>query len=90
MRILITRPAEDGAEIAARLAELGHEGMVAPLLGPRYGDAAAPDFTGVQAILATSANGVRALARVTRRRDLPGLPVAPGRGRRVSSGAGQR
>jgi uroporphyrinogen-III synthase len=77
MRILITRPAEDGAEIAARLAELGHEGMVAPLLRPRYDDAVAPDLSAVQAILATSANGVRALARVTRRRDLPVFAVGP-------------
>ena len=66
MRILITRPAEDGAQIAARLADMGHEGLVAPLLTPRYRapgdpDFAEPDFTGVQAILITSANGVRAL-----------------------------
>lgn len=61
MRILITRPAEDGAEIAARLAAMGHQGMVAPLLVPRYDDAPPPDLTGIQAILITSANGVRAL-----------------------------
>ncbi|MBN9588654.1 MAG: hypothetical protein BGN85_07695 [Alphaproteobacteria bacterium 64-11] len=77
MRILITRPAEDGAEIAARLAEMGHEGIVAPLLVPRYDKAPEPDFSGVQAILITSANGVRALTRATQRRDLPIFAVGP-------------
>jgi len=77
MRILITRPAEDGAEIAARLAGLGHQGMVAPLLVPRYDQGPAPDLSGVQAVLITSANGVRALARATARRDLPVFAVGP-------------
>lgn len=77
MRILITRPAEDGAEIAARLAAMGHQGMVAPLLVPRYDDAPPPDLTGIQAILITSANGVRALVRATAHRDIPIFAVGP-------------
>lgn len=73
MRILITRPAEDGAAIAARLAERGHDGIVAPLLVPRYGDGPAPDLAGVQAVLITSANGVRALVH---RMHWPASPLA--------------
>lgn len=61
MRILITRPAEDGAGIAARLAAMGHDGIVGPVLVPRYDEGPVPDLSGVQALLITSANGVRAL-----------------------------
>jgi uroporphyrinogen-III synthase len=77
MRILITRPADDSQEIAARLAAMGHRGIVAPLLVPRYQASCEPDFSGVQAILITSANGVRALVRATKRRDLPVFAVGP-------------
>jgi len=77
MRILVTRPVEDGAEIARRLAELGHEALVAPLLTVAIHDGAPLPLAGVQAVLATSANGVRALARRTTARDLPVFAVGP-------------
>ena len=77
MRILVTRPLEDGMEIAARLAERGHQALLAPLLAPRFQDGPEPDLGDVQAILATSANGVRALSRRTARRDLPIFAVGP-------------
>jgi uroporphyrinogen-III synthase len=77
MRILVTRPLEDGAEIAARLAEMGHAALLAPLLEPQFESGPEPDFSGVQAVLATSANGVRALVRRTARRDLPIFAVGP-------------
>lgn len=77
MRILITRPAEDGARFAAQLAGRGHETLCAPLLTAQYDDVGAPDLAGVQALLVTSANGVRALARVCPRRDLPLFAVGP-------------
>ncbi len=77
MRILITRPAEDSAVIAARLAAMGHEGVVAPLLTPRFDDSPQLDFFAVQAVLITSANGVRAFVRVSRRRDIPVFAVGP-------------
>lgn len=77
MRILVTRPEQDGQQIAARLALMGHQALLAPLLVPRFDDGPEPDFTGVQAILATSANGIRALARRTARRDLPVFAVGP-------------
>jgi len=77
MRILITRPLEDGREIAARLAETGHQALLAPLLTPRFDDGPEPDLGDVQAILATSANGVRAFARRTARRDFYIFAVGP-------------
>ena len=77
MKILITRPQEDGKEIAARLAERGHQALLAPLLTPRFHDGPEPDLKGVQAILATSANGIRALRPRTARRDIPIFAVGP-------------
>ena len=82
MRILVTRPLEDGREIAARLAERGHQPLLAPLLTPRFHDGpfleeSGPDLENVRAILATSANGIRALSRRTARRDLSIFAVGP-------------
>jgi uroporphyrinogen-III synthase len=71
MRVLVTRPHDDAVETAARLAALGHEAIIAPLLEIRFRDGAEIALDGVQAILATSANGVRALSRRTARRDVP-------------------
>ena len=77
MRILVTRPVEDGETIAAKLRDMGHEALLAPLLEFHMIEGAEPDFTGVQAILASSANGVRALVRRSARRDIPIFAVGP-------------
>ena len=77
MRILITRPAEDGAEIARLLADRGHEALLAPLLSVKIHDGAPLALAGIQAVLATSANGVRALAARTGARDVPLFAVGP-------------
>jgi len=77
MRILVTRPREDGEETAALLAARGHQALLAPLLETRWFDGPELDLTGVAAILATSANGVRALVRRTPRRDITVLAVGP-------------
>jgi uroporphyrinogen-III synthase len=77
MRILTTRPQEDGKEIAARLAERGHEALLAPLLTPRFHEGPEPDLNDVVAILATSANGIRALVRRTPKRDFSVFAVGP-------------
>ncbi len=77
MHVLVTRPLEDGEEIAARLAEMGHTALLAPLLTPHFDAGPEPDFTDVQAILATSANGIRALIRRTARRDIAVFAVGP-------------
>lgn len=75
MRALITRPQEDAEGLAHLLRRRGLEVVVEPLLRivPRHG--ATVPLDGVQAVLATSANGVRALAAATPVRDLPVLAV---------------
>ncbi len=74
MRVLVTRPEEDAKPLAALLRARGHEVILEPLLRiEAAADAAAPlDLGGVQALLFTSANGVRAFAR---RAPECGLPV---------------
>lgn len=75
MRVLITRPEDDARETAALLAARGHEAILAPLLGVRYHDGHPLHLDGVQALLFTSANGARAFARRSSRRDLPVFAV---------------
>ncbi|HEV7959622.1 MAG TPA: uroporphyrinogen-III synthase [Rhizomicrobium sp.] len=77
MRILVTRPIQDGEEIARRVARMGHETLLAPLLTLRFFDGAPLDLAGIQAVLVTSANGARALARRTAKRDVAIFAVGP-------------
>jgi uroporphyrinogen-III synthase len=77
MRVLITRPREDAEEIAVLLRAAGHAPILAPLLQVNFHGDETLSLDGVQAILATSANGVRALARRSARRDLPIFAVGP-------------
>lgn len=70
MRLLVTRPEEDAASFAALLRAHGHEPVLAPLMHMRLRTGENLTLNGVQAVLATSANGVRALARRTARRDI--------------------
>ena len=71
MRVLITRPREDADPLADLLRRLGVDAQIEPLLRIRYRDGPPIDLGGVQALLATSANGVRAFARRNAERDLP-------------------
>jgi uroporphyrinogen-III synthase len=75
VQVLVTRPPEDAAPVVDELAMRGHTGVVSPMLTVRYLLADAPDLTGVQALLFTSANGVRAFAAVSGERGLPALTV---------------
>jgi uroporphyrinogen-III synthase len=77
MRVLLTRPLSDSMETAKKLALMGHEGVIAPLLEIRLRDGPELSLERVQAVLATSANGVRALARRTRDRSVPIFAVGP-------------
>jgi uroporphyrinogen-III synthase len=81
MRILVTRPLEDGTEIARLLAVRGHQALLAPLLEPHFPEGPPLEkggaLDGIEAVLATSANGVRALRRRTARRDIPIFAVGP-------------
>jgi uroporphyrinogen-III synthase len=77
MRILITRPLEDATSMAERLRALGYSPVIVPLLTIHFRDGPEISLDGVQAILATSANGVRAIARRTQRREVPVFAVGP-------------
>lgn len=63
MRLLLTRPLADAAPLARRLRDEGHEVLLAPLLEIRDLADVSLDIEGVQAVLLSSANGARALAR---------------------------
>ncbi|HEY2033655.1 MAG TPA: uroporphyrinogen-III synthase [Rhizomicrobium sp.] len=77
MRILITRPADDARELSQKLEAMGHSVVTAPLLTIQFLDGPEISLDGVQAILATSANGVRAIAKRSPRRDVPLFAVGP-------------
>ncbi len=75
-RALVTRPADDAAEIVAALREWGVEPVLAPMmrvvhLDPNIDE----DAARAQAVLFTSRNGVRAFRAICNRRDVPILAV---------------
>jgi uroporphyrinogen-III synthase len=74
VKALVTRPREDAAGFAAELARRGIEPVIEPLLTIRLRPAEL-ELGDVQALLFTSANGVRAFAASSRRRDLRALAV---------------
>ena len=79
MKALITRPREQATAIADALAARGVEPVLEPLveirLSPDGAHSVTPLLDGAQALLFTSANGVRAFAAASARRDLPALAV---------------
>jgi len=81
MRLLVTRPEPDASELKARLEALGHEVLSEPLISIRFEGAEDVDLAGAQALIATSRNGVRALATSRAMHDARALPlyaVGPG------------
>ena len=71
---MITRPLEDAEPLAKELAALSIDTVIEPLLSIEIA-AGSPDLTGVQALLLTSANGVRAFAQSSDERQLPAYAV---------------
>src|SRR5260221_6904416 len=78
MRALITRPQEDATDLAAALTARGIEPLIEPLLEIKLIEDAKVDLDQVQALLFTSANGVRAFAALSASRDLPAYTVGEG------------
>ncbi|MEM8936851.1 MAG: uroporphyrinogen-III synthase [Pseudomonadota bacterium] len=72
--VLITRPEPDAAHFAQLCRDAGLEPIMSPLMEPVIG-AAPVDLTDVAALAFTSANGVRAFAANSGRRDLPVFAV---------------
>lgn len=80
MRLLVTRPRPDADTQARKLRDLGHEPLVAPLLRVEFLDAGSLPLENVQALIATSRNGLRALARneaLEKAKALPLFAVGP-------------
>jgi uroporphyrinogen-III synthase len=71
MQALVTRPRAEAQDLAAALAARAVTAIIAPVIEIDCRDGAALDLAGVQAVLCTSANGVRALARLSRERAVP-------------------
>jgi len=75
MLALVTRPRAEAEALAALLAQRGIDAVIEPMIEIVDPGAAPLSLTGVQAILCTSANGVRALARTSTARDVPVFAV---------------
>jgi uroporphyrinogen-III synthase len=76
-RALITRPVEDAQPLADALAAHGIEAVIEPLLTISALPTQLPPLDGVRALLFSSANGVRAFAAKSERRDLAVFAVGP-------------
>ena len=68
---LVTRPLADSQGLAEALEARGFAPLIEPMLTINFLDAPPPERIAYQGVLATSANGVRALARLVPWRDLP-------------------
>ena len=75
MRVWITRPKEDAARLAEALRAQGIQVLIEPLIRIVFADGPPLALAGVQALLATSANGVRAFARRNQQRHVLVLAV---------------
>jgi uroporphyrinogen-III synthase len=79
VKALVTRPREDCAALVAHLTARGIASVLEPMLEIRFAadgaNVLAPHLDGAQAVLFTSANGVRAFANASQRRDLPAFAV---------------
>lgn len=75
MRLLVTRPREDADALAEALRGIGAEPVLAPMMTIEPEPDIRLDLARVQALLFTSANGVRAFAAASDARDLPVLAV---------------
>jgi uroporphyrinogen-III synthase len=75
MRLLVTRPEPDALKLRAALEEHGHEATVEPLLSVSFDDPDPIDLEGVQALIATSRNAVRALKAHPLRGEARQLPL---------------
>jgi uroporphyrinogen-III synthase len=71
IRALVTRPRDDSKPLAEALASRRVGAVIEPLMEVHYRAPVMLDLEGVQAILCTSANGVRALAHASGERRLP-------------------
>lgn len=69
--VLITRPIEDATELADDIHALGYETTIQPFLIIEPVDVTLPDMTAYDALIFTSANGIKAFCAVDTHRDTP-------------------
>lgn len=77
VRLFVTRPREDAEPFVQLCQARGFEAIHAPLLEIRFLPPRDLRLDGVSALAFTSANGVRAFARLSARRDIPAYAVGP-------------
>lgn len=70
LRLLVTRPEPEASRLAGVLRARGHRAVVAPLMRIVFRDGAPIETEAYRGVLATSANGIRALARRSRVRNI--------------------
>jgi uroporphyrinogen-III synthase len=75
MHVLVTRPEPDAAELRGALEALGHEVTVEPLLAIEMLPIDAQVLEGARGLIATSRNGLRALAESGALAQAVGLPI---------------
>jgi len=85
VRVLLTRPRPDSELLAADLSGRGIETLIEPLLDIELSAGPALDLSRVQALLATSANGVRAFAGRNSERQLTVYAVGDATAREAKS-----
>ena len=74
LRALVTRPNEEACVLTQALASRGIGALIEPMMQIHFRDAS-PELAGFRAVLCTSANGVRALARISGERGIPVFAV---------------
>jgi uroporphyrinogen-III synthase len=80
MHVLITRPERDCAELKSQLVAFGCEVTAAPLIEIEFNEIATSELDGAIGLIATSRNGLRALAQspgLESARTLPLFAVGP-------------
>ena len=87
MQVLITRPRDDAEPLSQILRAAGHTPHIEPMMTIVPVPGPIPDLAKFQAILLTSANGARALARASAVRDRPVFTVGAAT-KRVARAAG--
>jgi uroporphyrinogen-III synthase len=75
LQALVTRPRQEAESLAQALAARGVEALIEPMIEIHFHSPQNLELAGVQAILCTSANGVRALASATGERGVPVFAV---------------
>lgn len=81
MRLLVTRPEPDATALRAHLIAQGHEVLIEPLITISFDNTDPIELEDVQALIATSRNGLRALAEgpvLEDARSVPLFAVGPG------------